>query len=511
MMKRVMALTYLMMVICSSPLLSEDDLVPLSMDWDSSKTLLVSHQAFLDAPAGKDGFIRMEGERLVRPDGRRFRIWGVNVTAGGCFPNREIAVQVADDLARMGINCVRFHGLDSAWGGSSIDYSRDDTLHFNESDLDKFDFFVSELKKRGIYTNLNLNVFRRFKKGDDVRDPDRLGLGKSATYFNPRLIELQEDYARKLLTHRNPYTENEYRHEPAVFCVEMVNENSVVEGWVSGRLEGKDVEYSDTWSPIPVSYSAELTEQFNRWLRKNVSPQMLASLRKEAGVAEGELLPRLKPDQFKEASQQRFRAEADFCLELEVRFFQRMEKLLRDELGVKSLLVGSADHNDWICGYPHILANCELDIIDGHGYWEHPNLGKETWIKNTPMVNDPWDSTVTQFSRTPMVGRPYTISETNHPFPHEYACEGIPILTAYALFHDWDGIYWFTYDRGPRADMDDGIHKNGWFDLSVDPVKMTSIAACASMWYRQDVRSRTTHCAITDERSGDGAVASGQG
>jgi hypothetical protein len=87
------------------------------------------------------------------------------------------------------------------------------------------------------------------------------------------------------------------------------------------------------------------------------------------------------------------------------------------------------------------------------------------------------------------VGRPYTISETNHPFPHEFACEGIPILTAYALFHDWDGIYWFTYDWGPLSNPQDGIHKNGWFDVSVDPVKMTNIAACAALWHRQDVRS----------------------
>ncbi len=482
-----LALTAVVTGLVNSPGLAGEDLVPLAMDWNEPGSPVVDHRGYLEAPAGQKGFIRMDGERLVKPDGSRFRIWGINVTGGGCFPSREMASRMADDLARMGINCVRFHGLDSSWGGSSIDYSRDDTLHFNPSDLDKFDYFVAELKQRGIYTNLNLNVFRRYKKGDDVRDPAGLGLGKSATYFNQRLLELQEDYARKLLTHRNPYTGNEYRYEPAVFCVEMVNENSVIEGWLSGRLEGKDVEWADTWAPIPVSYAEELTEQFNHWLKDNVDAIQVGRFRREARLKDGQRLPRLKPDQFQEASAERFRAEADFYLDLEIRFFRRMRQLLRDELGVKSLLVGSADHNDWICGYPHIIANRELDIIDGHGYWEHPRIGEETWIKNTPMVNDPWDSTVTQFARTPMVGRPYTISETNHPFPHEYACEGIPILTAYALLHDWDGIYWFTYDRGPNAKASDGIHKNGWFDLSVDPVKMTAIAACAALWYRRDV------------------------
>jgi len=104
------------------------------------------------------------------------------------------------------------------------------------------------------------------------------------------------------------------------------------------------------------------------------------------------------------------------------------------------------------------------------------------------MVNDPLDSTVTQFARTPVTGRPYTISETNHPYPHEYACEGFPILTAYALFHDWDGIYWFTYGQGRAADPKQGIRPRGWFDFSNDPVKMTTLYACALMWYRQDLR-----------------------
>ena len=34
----------------------------------------------LDAPAGRDGFIRVKDGHLVKPDGQRFRIWGVNLT-----------------------------------------------------------------------------------------------------------------------------------------------------------------------------------------------------------------------------------------------------------------------------------------------------------------------------------------------------------------------------------------------------------------------------------------------
>ncbi len=99
------------------------------------------------------------------------------------------------------------------------------------------------------------------------------------------------------------------------------------------------------------------------------------------------------------------------------------------------------------------------------------------------MVNDPLDSTVTQFARTPAAGRVFTISEVNHPFPHETACEGFPILTAYAMFQDWDGIYWFTWDNG-KPSKDGGIPPRAFFTLTPDPVKIANLMACGALWHQ---------------------------
>ena len=472
----------------TSSLLAASPLEPFSLDWESTDRTAIDLSRFLDAPAGADGFIGVQGNRLVRPDGTRFRIWGVNITGPDCFPPTELAAAIADDLARMGVNCVRFHHMDNPWGRNIFDPNCNDTRKLDAESLDRLDRLVAELKKRGIFTNLNLNVSRQYRPDDEVRDARSLGYGKSATYFNPRLIELQREFARQLLTHRNPYTGNEYRHEPAVLAIEIVNENSVLEGWVSGRLVGADVEKGSTWSPIPISYAEELTDLYNAWLAENLPIEQLQTIREEAGAGADGRIPRLKPDEFSKASRLRFHTEARFYMHLEREFFEGMRRLLKDELGVRPLVVGTADHNDGFSGYTHVLNNLLFDIVDGHGYWQHPRIGEITWIRNTPMVNDPLDATVTQFARTPVVGRPFTISETNHPFPHEYACEGFPILTAYALFHDWDGIYWFTYGRGRKADPSAGIQRNGWFDFSNDPVKMTNLYACALMWHRRDLR-----------------------
>jgi len=483
---RMLRCTVLVVLLACSPAAmageaAKPEMVPYTIDWEKAGESVVDMSGYLDPPAGQGGFVGVEGDHLLHPDGRRLRIWGINICGPNAFPPKDLAPAVADDLARCGINAVRFHHMDSSWS-PLLDKSREDTQHFDPEVLDRLDFFIAELAKRGIFSNLNLNVGRRFKAGDGVRDTEYLGYGKSATYFNPRLVELQHDYARQLLTHRNPYTGHEYCHEPAVVAVELVNENSVLEGWVNWRLVGKNVEKPSTWTPITVSYDEELTDQFNAWLAEHVPAEDLATIRKEAGA---DRVPRLKPDQFAKASALRFHTEAKFYIRLEEVFFRGMRHLLKDELGVRPPVVGTADHADRYCAYAHVRSNLILDYIDGHGYWQHPQTHGEFRIQNTPMVNDPLDSTVVQFARTPVVGRPYTISETNHPYPAEWASEGIPILTAYALFHDWDGIYWFTWGAGRLQDRKRTYRR--YFDISNDPVKMTHLAACAPLWHRKDL------------------------
>jgi hypothetical protein len=434
----------------------------------------------------------------VRPGGERFRIWGVNITGRATVPTKEAAPLLAAHLARCGVNCVRFHFLDRPAPQGLIDAQRDDTRALDPDQLDRFDFFVAQLKKRGIYTNLNLNVGRTYKAGDGVRDHELLGFAKGLTYFNPRLLELQREYARQLLTHRNAYTNHEYRHEPAVAIVELVNENSIVESWFAGRLLGKNTQKNPgTWTDIPASYERELTDLYNRWLGERLSAEALAKLRSACGVAEGAPIPRLRPDQFASAPKARFHTEAAFYMDLERRYFDAMAHLLRDELGVKSLIVGTSDHNHGKSGYPLVSSLVRLDVVDGHVYWQHPRYltdpatGRRAGfdIPNTPMVNDPPRSTPVQLSRTAVAGKPYTVSEVNHPFPHEYAGEGVPILAAYAALHDWDGVFWYTLAHDhlvgepPRA--------IGHFDLGPDPVKMTQIAAGALLFARPDVRPAT--------------------
>ena len=151
------------------------------------------------------------------------------------------------------------------------------------------------------------------------------------------------------------------------------------------------------------------------------SPERLSStdlkaLRNMAGVKEDELIPRLMKNQFAASPKKRFHLEAAFYMELEHNYFQKMYRYLKDELEIQALIVGTSDHNHGKTGYPLLTSSSQMDIVDGHVYWQHPRYltdpktRRRTFsIKNTPMVNEPFNSTVIQLSRSAVAGKPYPV------------------------------------------------------------------------------------------------------
>ena len=469
-------------------------LVPFVMDWENFSKGDLDLSFLHEKPAGQKGFITIKNGHFTTASGKRYRIWGVNLTGGACFPDKQDAAKVAAYLSMTGINTIRFHFLDSNWGeGRSLFPAKGTTTrNLDTEQLDKLDFFVNELKKQGIYANFNLNVGRNYRQDDNVPFYQFLGTAKASTLFDDRIIQLEKEYAWQLLTHNNPYTGNEYRNEPAVAFLEIVNENSLIEAWFGKRLTGthQSVQTS-TWIDIPPHYADELTEKYNRWLEKNLSASALDTVRKEAGINKSSVIPRLKPDEFKKASRLRFHSEARFIMETEGNFYSGMYRYLKDTVKVNQLIAANSDHNHSKSGYALLSLTSKLDFVDGHVYWQHPNYfndpvtGKQNFtIPNTPMVNDPLGSTVAQLSRSAVQGKPFTVSETNHPFPNHYSCEGIVTLAAYGLLQDWDGIYFYTFEHDNPSRWK--TRTPSYFDIQHDPVKMANLASGGVLFQRAD-------------------------
>jgi hypothetical protein len=194
-------------------------------------------------------------------------------------------------------------------------------------------------------------------------------------------------------------------------------------------------------------------------------------------------VPRLRGNEAANAPKERYETEMAFYMDTETRFYQDMSAYLKNTLGVKVPITGTADHSHTSSPYAMLSTLSKLDIVDGHVYWQHPGSPPPV---NTPMVNDPLNSTVVRLSRTAFAGKPYTVSEVNHPFPNEWASEGIPTLAAYGSLQDWDAIILYTFE--PKLSPDWKPYVGDPFDISLDPVRMTQMATGALTFLRGDVR-----------------------
>ena len=202
----------------------------LRLDAHTPQTGALDFSFLLDAPAGKHGQTVIKDGRLFFEDGTRARFVGFNFHAPAMMPKKTSAVAYADRLASLGCNVVRLVAGDTKnrYGLSLIDYSdKGKGRELNPEMLDRVHYFVSELKKRGIYVQVDLHVFRTFTNTGDLKITPPDTRMKGVSVFDQELIDLQKDYATKYLSARNPYTGFSFLDDPAVMCIQITNENSV--------------------------------------------------------------------------------------------------------------------------------------------------------------------------------------------------------------------------------------------------------------------------------------------
>jgi len=241
----------------TAPVVHAADLFPFVLPWDDAAPSITNISSWLDKPAGKDGFVYTHDGHLFAGK-KRIRIFGVNLAFAGNFPNHTDADSVAARMAKFGINCVRFHHMDTGFAPAGL--LKKDKKTFDEDSLDRLDYFISQLKKNGIYADLNLHVgleYPGFKKWEGAAN-----FFKGVDNFFPPFIDEQREYARTLLTHVNSYTHHAYVDEPAVAFIEINNENGLIMEWNNGTLDA-----------MPDPFAAELQKQWNAWLKKKYDTQ----------------------------------------------------------------------------------------------------------------------------------------------------------------------------------------------------------------------------------------------
>jgi len=242
---------------------SQAQWVPFEQPWDDVAESSIDLRPTIDRPAGAHGFVTARDGHLY-VGAERLRLFGVNFTSSANMPDHASSEKIAAHLAKLGFNAVRCHFLDATWGDTRlINYESGDSRNWNTNALDCLDYFLSQLRNQGVYIDLNLLVGRKFGVGDGV-DPRINTLpwktAHAIGFFNASVLQSQQQYARQLLTHRNPYTGLAYVDDPAVALVEINNENGLIHTWMGGEFD-----------KLGEPFASDLQQQWNAWLVRRYS------------------------------------------------------------------------------------------------------------------------------------------------------------------------------------------------------------------------------------------------
>lgn len=443
----------------------ERNWVPFTLAWDDEVPIDISFVFEREKPAGKHGFVRADGARLVFEDGTEARFWGTCFNSGQNFPPPEGAEMVARRLAKFGVNMMRTHQMDSEWATPNIfqlnrGRPKDHTRSFDPESIDRLDYLIYCLKQEGIYVYLDLLTYRQFRPGDNAANVDQLPqAAKPYTYFDPRLIELQKEYARDLWTHINPYTGLAYCDDPAIALSEIVNESDLFTQKV-------------TLEPYRTHFEA----MYRTWADQR-------------GLKVGGA-----PVDFTQPDGQMGRFFVDVMQEFNRDFIAYLRSI-----GVKVPIAGT----NWTRTLGVTAAQLTTDFMDSHTYWNFP-LWETGGTRTTPMVSVV-RNTFAGLSMQRLLDRPFFVSEWDHAWPDEWRAESSLAYAAVAALQGWSGLTIHTYRYTSWGPVDalgggtstiNGITYRNHFDAFNDPAKFGLFYHAALLYRRGDVSESQQSAAV---------------
>ena len=262
-----------------------DEFVPFAIpaDWpDNSAINFTSRPIAIDSQRviTRDGHFFSDGK-----NGKRVRVWGVNLCFGACFPTHADATRVARRLGAFGINSVRFHHMDNQKFPRGI-WDAKDPMKLSPEALDRLDYFIDQLARKGIWSNINLHVSRTHSRYLKLPNPGAaLKFDKIVGIFTPQLIEAQRKYARDLLTHTNKYRKVAYAADPSIAFVEITNEDSFFMWGGESKVRN-----------LPAFYAKILAGKYNDWLAKRygTTAKLKSAWSGGAEVMGANMLPKMR-------------------------------------------------------------------------------------------------------------------------------------------------------------------------------------------------------------------------
>ncbi len=474
---------------------------PLEYEQDYSPSV-ISMDGWLDAPAGKHGFLTMDGPDFRFENGKKVKFWGVNISSGIIFSEEERAHQHADYLAKYGVNAVRFHKF--TWYA----YKGDSSTQLADDKYERMDYFLNTLRQKGIYYGWSPIYGHRLREADRERVlayeevvatefpwAHLNGSTASLVNFAPDLQEINIELMVNMLNHVNPHTGLRYADDPALNFIELQNEDNIF------------------WSAIEVTleqtptYRRLLCELFTDWLKNQYGSEDALKMAWEPGaLPENEKLElrNIYPDpnhsrfdaEYRKALKegrkikQSYLDKARFLFEQQQQFYHRFVKAVRDT-GYKGPIVASCwQAGSGITHYYNLFADYETGFIDRHNYFGGGAGGHQLQpgnFKNEAMVDIPGSGLLSSGLQQ-VEGRPFAFSEWKSLIPNQWTVEASPIIAVYGMgLQGWDASYIFSNDYPGFHPTLQNPKSQGVYNPDV-PAQMGLFPALSRMIYREDVK-----------------------
>ena len=427
---------------------------PNIIDWKSSPVDL----SFLNSPekpAGKRGFLKAQGEKLVFEDGTVAKFWGTNISAFTIFgtPKANVKLQ-AKRLSELGFNLVRIHHFDSLWVNPNIfGQQSNSTGQINADAMDKIDWWIKCLKDEGIYVWLDLHVERHLKPDDNITAFSEIAKGNSSAnlkgynYVNPSILQAMQDFNAAYVGHVNTYTNVRLADEPAIATMLITNENDITNHFGNNLLADKQVPEHNKLYMAAANHFAEV----------NKLPKEIIWHSWEHG-----------PSKL-------------FLNDLEQQFNSSMIKQLH-AVGVKVPIVTTSTWgNNPLSSLPALSTG---DMIDAHAYQPYGAL------ENNPLYSP---NLTHWLSAAQVVGKPMSVTEWNaEPFPLPDRHTLPMYIASRASVQGWDAMMQYAYSQEPlTAPTQWQGHPSNWHAYN-DPALLATMPAAALMYRRQDLQEANT-------------------
>lgn len=518
---------------------------PFQIEWEGVQALsgdLVDQEV-----AGKRGFVRAEADGTFRVGGERIRFFGVQV-----WPTEkdEDVKALGERFASLGLNLWRGRPALAGPNGSGA-----------QEGLEIYDRFFAAMKKHGLYHHMQIRGSGALlgKARSNERFREFLGLkekhlpGKDAfpspghfvphdniqilSYLmEPDLVRAERRWWTYLLNHRNPHTGTRYKDEPAVLCLELLNETYLLRAWEFGKLEPGD---------LPAYYESHLDQLWNEFLRDKIrgrksedggrTPEGGSQKREQGALrsdsrgkqpAEGAVKMGLRewlanrwaeegkeglgadenpvagtvkrlparPGQKNDCSRVRTLDLMRFYQELQQRYFQESKEYLKS-LGVQVAVVGS----NWSqLSLPGLETLSGLDAVDTHIYYDTPWPQKKTGRYKNKSLYEVYGLLNLQsvLASNGLADTPFCLSETNWAFPNEYQFQFLPELISYASLQDWDALILFYHLNHPRGGI--GQTRSAVFmnDLTANPVLLSQAYLASRVFRKRIIQSAESEVLI---------------